>query len=434
MGVNRRQFLFNEIVRADSTKNSEDIFNGDVEETYWNMVNAGKIPASFASSARSFSKRSLQTLNTSIGVMATPPTITVGVTNAASTIASAVNLPYNTSNVRFFGGTPRLRNTNGINSYQNGTNASLAANENPPFFVEFGFDGSVFEWGAFGGGSGGPYVYRIKVDGLYENVTPHAGPGGTGGLTWYKVDFGSRAIRRIVLELSYIEFCGLNVGPNDTVWVPSQPKPTRALFLGDSYLEGQSSTANPLQALQFTASRLLGWEDVWTAAQGGTGYLNSGPVGHQVAKDRIATDVIPYNPDVVVVALGINDTTTNNAAWTLSSGLLQAAASSLYAQIKAALPYTQLYVINGWYPLAPVYQPIEDATTAIAAACANNPNVTALISPRGWITGTGKSGATTGSGNADLYTGTDGIHPTQAGHDYLGQRVAAAIAATLPTY
>jgi lysophospholipase L1-like esterase len=110
--------------------------------------------------------------------------------------------------------------------------------------------------------------------------------------------------------------------------------------------------------------------------------------------------------------------------------MLEIEARTLYSEIAKNLPNTRLYVVNTWYPLAPVYAPIEDAHLAIVSAATNNSNVTALINPRGWITGTGKVGSTTGSGNADLFTTSDSIHPTQAGHDFLGYNVASAISAT----
>lgn len=41
-----------------------------------------------------------------------------------------------------------------------------------------------------------------------------------------------------------------------------------------------------------------------------------------------------------------------------------------------------------------------------------------------YITGTGRQGATTGDGNADRFIGTDGVHPTVAGHQALATRIA----------
>ena len=45
----------------------------------------------------------------------------------------------------------------------------------------------------------------------------------------------------------------------------------------------------------------------------------------------------------------------------------------------------------------------------------------------GWIAGTGRVGATTGDGNADIYVVADGVHPSVAGAAYLGTRLAFAI-------
>lgn len=46
-------------------------------------------------------------------------------------------------------------------------------------------------------------------------------------------------------------------------------------------------------------------------------------------------------------------------------------------------------------------------------------------------TGTGRVGATTGTGNSDLLVSSDSTHPTQAGHDLLGATVASLMRAAL---
>jgi hypothetical protein len=85
----------------------------------------------------------------------------------------------------------------------------------------------------------------------------------------------------------------------------------------------------------------------------------------------------------------------------------------------------------------------QQLTTAKVTAI-NNAAVAAgaiLIDPMNdptgpWFAGTGQVGGTTGDGNADIYRSTDGLHPSSSstysgGHDYIGRRIAAAIAATL---
>ena len=62
--------------------------------------------------------------------------------------------------------------------------------------------------------------YRIMVDGRY--VTAARGQGATPRMarTTVKISFASRAIRRIRIGFAYMPFGGLDVGPNDTVWLP----------------------------------------------------------------------------------------------------------------------------------------------------------------------------------------------------------------------
>jgi len=45
-----------------------------------------------------------------------------------------------------------------------------------------------------------------------------------------------------------------------------------------------------------------------------------------------------------------------------------------------------------------------------------------------FFTGSGKVGGTTGFGNSDILVGSDGAHPTQAGHDALGVGIASQLA------
>ena len=48
-----------------------------------------------------------------------------------------------------------------------------------------------------------------------------------------------------------------------------------------------------------------------------------------------------------------------------------------------------------------------------------------------WISGTGKWGALTGTGNSDFYTGADGTHPSAPGKEYLIRRIVEVSDAVL---
>ena len=48
-----------------------------------------------------------------------------------------------------------------------------------------------------------------------------------------------------------------------------------------------------------------------------------------------------------------------------------------------------------------------------------------------WNSGSGNIAAPSGTGTADRYTWSDGVHPSQAGADYLGRRFAGEFAKIL---
>lgn len=66
--------------------------------------------------------------------------------------------------------------------------------------------------------------------------------------------------------------------------------------------------------------------------------------------------------------------------------------------------------------------PYTLAVSALSAAHAAGTPV--VLSGPQYMTGSGKQGATTGSGNSDRYTGNGGTHPTKAGHAHIARVVA----------
>ena len=65
--------------------------------------------------------------------------------------------------------------------------------------------------------------------------------------------------------------------------------------------------------------------------------------------------------------------------------------------------------------------------TVVALTNAHSSGDTVTTVGRSLITGTGKVGATTGVGNADLYISADGTHPTNAGHLAIASALANLI-------
>ncbi|GIQ63708.1 hypothetical protein PACILC2_22760 [Paenibacillus cisolokensis] len=182
------------------------------------------------------------------------------------------------------------------------------------------------------------------------------------------------------------------------------------------------------------ASQLLGW-DGWNSGVGGTGYVNNGPAGRVKFQDRIQHDVLQYQPDVVVIAGGINDEGSPVEQ-------TQAAADLLYSTIRSSLPNTELIVISNFSPVGGVSQirgQIRDALRETArkygapfidtlGGASYDWSGNQVSAPSGsWITGSGNVGNPQASGNASVFTSADGTHPTPAGHRYYGERVAAEI-------
>ena len=78
-------------------------------------------------------------------------------------------------------------------------------------------------------------------------------------------------------------------------------------------------------------------------------------------------------------------------------------------------------ITGGSIPVGATIASVTNGTTAVLSAA---PTATATAVP---FTITAQKG----NGNADFYDWTDGVHPSQAGHDYMGRRFASALAAQL---
>lgn len=126
-------------------------------------------------------------------------------------------------------------------------------------------------------------------------------------------------------------------------------------------------------------------------------------------------------PFFIVLAGGYNDTASTSAA-------IDAAFRLLVSRLQSRFPQATLLVVGPWAPSATISSGnvATQATLATAAAAVLrriNGNVP-YVNVHGFITGTGKQGTETGTGSADRYTGPDGAHPSEAGHEGIGGFVA----------
>jgi lysophospholipase L1-like esterase len=181
-----------------------------------------------------------------------------------------------------------------------------------------------------------------KVDDQYVSLTPTTLANDGSTYYWY-FPFGSRALRRIEI-MGYSNawyFGGVYTGPNDTI-LPASPRGPRTIVIGDSYT-GLTGTTSPINGWPFAFADAMGWDDVWASGVGSTGYLANASAAAMTFRDRIVADCTSFNPDVVIIAGGINDSAT-------SAALVGAEAATLYAQIKAALPNALLVVVSPFWP------------------------------------------------------------------------------------
>ncbi len=158
----------------------------------------------------------------------------------------------------------------------------------------------------------------------------------TGSINYLPLTFGARTRRRIRFESTGTVFGGVYTDATATVQATSNFRP-KAVVLGDSFTESGAATVGVLSGFARTLGELLGW-DVMPSGNGGTGYLNPGTGGRVKFRDRVAYDVIAKNPDIVVVAGGINDYAS------YSSAAIGAEATALFAAIAAGLPSARLVV------------------------------------------------------------------------------------------
>lgn len=257
--------------------------------------------------------------------------------------------------------------------------------------------------------------YRDE-DGPWINGGDAVLSSGTGGSSYrLKYTFGSAKQREIRLEMGDPYIYEWVISQNGTLY-KSDSIEFRSMIVGDSFSEGGSGIAGVFGSQDTWGVRLagaMGWKDHWTSAVGGTGYLEN--AGTKInAVDRINTDIIPYAPDLLITALGVND-----PSYRLEDQIL-----TYIDRIKAALPQTVLGFVSAWNPRS-----TGDGTrhSILQSALAKRNHGSAFLIDGRIFTGTGRVSAPANNGNSDVYVGADGTHPTSEGHRYLAHRVRAEL-------
>lgn len=285
--------------------------------------------------------------------------------------------------------------------------------------------------------------FRLKADGHYVAAGRQGPTKADGSLLYQRVTWGDGSAAFRQPRLYEIEagplfrFGGIKLPATDSLWPAPVADGITLLVHGDSFVEGTGASGTDLPP-PFAAQvgLLLGQPNTITSGLGGTGFLNTANGQRATFGGRLATDVLPFAPDVVIETGGINDDGLVGA----SAATVQAAVTAWLAALVAALPDVRVFMTG------PMSQGsagnggpnalVRDGKRAAAALFPDHVRFIDNLA-EAWVTGTGRSGAPQGDGNADWVTGgTDGsdpTHPTDLGHAYLARRVADGVAAALGT-
>jgi lysophospholipase L1-like esterase len=381
--------------------------------------------------------------------MATPPTVAVSATSDATlTVYPLVNgtaLHDNASRVAFYGGYPviiasayvAMAVANVAPSTAGNIGGGAVAGLNQwASAIEFMTDSDKVQIGLYTTSS---VKHMFQVDGQYVDFAGSAGLATTGTDCFFLLTFASRKPRRIRVLIPSLPSKGptmiktIRLSPTCSMWKPNQANVLRLAWYGDSYSEGTngSSTIYPVPnaAWPVLTGELLGIRDVRQLAVGSTGYVSDASGVRSKCVDQMPWTFAQGPFDLGVFAHGYND--AGRAADVITANAL-----ACYQLFRQKYPLTPIVVLGA--------QAGAGGPNATQIACENaiKAAVTLFDDPlckfapvstdtQTWLNGTGKVGATNGSGNSDVYIDPDGVHPTLAGAEYLAFRSAPAIRAAI---
>ena len=333
-------------------------------------------------------------------------TVKLGKPAAPSRISGSVAIPKDDPRVTFRGGATTTRAEWPYDVLATGLTPDWANG----FEVEFIYDGRRLETNEFAAGQWFTPIFDSTLGDTRKN-TPD-----DWSLRYRLLDFGTKAPRRVRLQLN--NYLGLRIEPGSTIESVQSPEGPRTIFLGDSFTEG---TAGPYPSgscyggYVITAGMVAGL-DAWPSGVGGTGILaNYGGLNGRVKfRDRLSTDVIPFAPDVVVIAGGLNDGVLV-ADGTVSPSEYRAEYDLLIQEIRGGLPAAKIVVLGPFCPGSPSsyggITEIRDLNQA-AAQAAGVPFIDVF-----YFT----------DANRSRYVSSDDFHLNARGHEYLGKKLGAAL-------
>ena len=199
------------------------------------------------------------------------------------------------------------------------------------------------------------------------------------------------------------------------------PEPTRAVLLGDSWLDGRGASSPAVGMANLVSSR-LGWRSR-NLSRPGMGYIASGRQGSGAFASRL-DEALAQDTDYVVVSGGFADYAALFKRHEGGLAQTERRALQVFTRIQADAPDATLVVVGPWWPGVPEHailgiEAIRDRVRAAAAA------VEAVwIDPLGgaWINDRNRGRLIDAATNL----------PNDAGHAHLAERLAEAIRKAVP--
>jgi lysophospholipase L1-like esterase len=368
--------------------------------------------------------------------LAAPPSVVLGASNAATSIASGTDHPTFPSGVlssdfTFYG-----------RQFANGGQDATACQIGPgtssgfgaphvlqsafPTFgggaghtrMEFGTDATQLE--VVGRGNGVPITIFVNDQflGVYDM------PGGSGANRIYiggTTPLSGRNTIRVEGSGASIRAVRVPVGAG--VWPVNLGGP-KMVIVGDSFIVASVLTDADRAAAGGFAQQVgyaLGVPNTVCQGIAGTGLLSTNGGTKPTYRQRIG-DLTAEAPDIVWIWGSINDFGQTAAA-------IQAELTTYLAAIKSALPKALVIatappdmVGSGANGLN-----VANVENGMSPACSAASVPYSALRIDAPMTGTGHVGATAGNGNRDFYTGSDDLHPAGAGMAYIGRRAAVVL-------
>lgn len=352
------------------------------------------------------------------------PTVTVSALNS-TTVPSGLSVTLANSDSRwtFFGA--RTMGTTSVYRYNNSSSSSQVNSIGGlPYFMEFGTDSQNFalRLNFDSGASVGLYL-QMWVDGFPIAKYPQVVSAGN-GKSIVQFQFATKRPRQITVRTAGM-LHEAYFGPTDTVWTINRDRGPAFAVVGDSWsVGGRGGGSDAILSFVDWLGLMMGYEDIHYCGQSSTGWCSNGNVSDGSkntygARLPLETLNIP-NLSALLFVGSINDEYISAGAATPAE--VQAAATAALAQVPSSVRMAVVGTQHCHHPTTRVWRTANDV--ALQAACAANPAVLKFVPTYGMFGGSGRVGATSGSGNADLYIANDDTHPTViAGHYYFAERV-----------